>query len=336
MKWLKKKAAEWYAETEWIAGFNYVPSTAVNSTEMWQSETYDRETIDRELKLAAEAGYNACRVFLQYLVWENERERFINNFNDFLHIADQNIITVMPVLFDDCAFAGREPYLGAQDGPKPGVHNSGWTPSPGAAIADDPAMEASLSKYVKEIIGAFKDDRRIIVWDLYNEPGNNNRGPKCLPLVEKAFLWAREAGPSQPLTVGVWEFKEYDLSFAEMSDVVSFHDYSKYEESEAKIAALKQYGRPLICTEWLHRINGNNFANHLPLYRHHGVGVYNWGLVTGKTQTNLSWDTMRGQPDSEPDIWQQDIFYPGGTPYREDEVKLLREFRNAGRGIINM
>ena len=316
-------------ETKWLAGFNYVASTAVNSTEMWRDETYDRETIKKELALAAEAGYVSCRVFIQFLVWANEREVFLKNFENFLTVANSNGLSVMPVLFDDCAFAGREPYAGAQDAPRPGVHNGGWTPSPGASVADDPGAEESLAGYIVDVIGNFKDDRRIIIWDLYNEPGNNGRGAGSLSLVHKTFRWARAIGPTQPLTVGVWEYKDYDLGFAEMSDVVTFHDYSSIGDSRKKISALKKYGRPMICTEWLHRPAFNTFANHLPLYLRECAGAYNWGLVAGKTQTYLSWDTIRGEPDGAPALWQHDVFHPNGEPYDPDEIAMLREINGA-------
>ena len=330
MRWAEKKAWEWQKKTNWLVGFNYVTSTAVNSTEMWQKETYDRETIKRELALAAETGYNSCRVFLQYIVWENERNGFLETFRDFCEIAHLNGISVMPILFDDCAFAGKEPYLGKQNPPVSGVHNSGWMPSPGTSIADNPEKEYTLRDYVKNITGSFKDSKYIAVWDLYNEPGNNNRREKSLSLVEKSFEWAREINPRQPLTIGIWEFKNYDLAFAELSDIVSYHDYMPLSESEKKIELLKKYNRPLLCTEWLNRPGGNTFQSHLPLYKRENIGIYNWGLINGKTQTHLNWGTMNGKPDDSPDIWQHDIFYPDGTPYDENEIKLIQKYKPGG------
>ena len=327
MRWAEQKAWEWQKRTGRLFGFNYVTSTAVNSTEMWQKETFDRETIKRELALGAVTGYNSCRIFLQYIVWEHERDGFLETLREFCEIANSAGISVMPILFDDCAFAGKEPYLGKQNPPSPGVHNSGWTPSPGTVIADNPEKEQDICDYVKNVIGSFKDNKYIVIWDLYNEPGNNGRGDKCLPLLEKSFEWARSAGPVQPLTAGTWEYKDYDLSFAGLSDVISYHDYFPLAESEKKIELLKKHNRPLLCTEWLHRPNGNTFQNHLPLYKRENIGIYNWGLVNGKTQTHLDWSTMNGKPDASPKIWQQDIFYPDGTPYDENEIDLIRQYK---------
>jgi len=221
MRWSVERAIEWSRKTGWLTGFNYVTSTAVNSTEMWQSETYDRESIKRELALAVNTGFNSCRVFLPYIVWEAERGRFLENLSDFCDIAKTSGLSVMSVLFDDCAFAGKEPYLGTQDAPKPGVLNGGWTPSPGASAADDPAKEQDLDEYVKTVVGAFRTDDRIVMWDVYNEPGNNGRREKSLPFLVKAFRWAREAGPSQPLTAGLWEQKSWNNG-----ETIIFRDYN--------------------------------------------------------------------------------------------------------------
>ena len=332
MQWTTQRANEWYAKQTWPVGFNYVPSTAVNSTEMWQAETYDGATIAQELALAARAGFNSCRVFLPFVVWEAERGGFLRRFDEFLSCAAGNGISVMPVLFDDCAFSGREPHIGPQAPPVAGVHNSGWTASPGSAAADDPAKEELLEAYVKNVIGTYADDARVLVWDLYNETGNNSREAACLPLLEKAFAWAREVNPSQPLTACAWAFQEYDLRAAALSDVVSYHDYQPMEGSEEYIARLKPYNRSMLCTEWLHRAGGNGFESHLPLYRREKIGAYNWGLVVGKTQTNLSWDTMTTpNPDPNPDTveWQHDLFRADGTPYDAREIAFLQKMLSA-------
>ena len=59
-QWSREQAQAWYQQKGWLCGFNYLPSTAVNWTDIWQEETFDAETIDRELGWAADAGYNTC------------------------------------------------------------------------------------------------------------------------------------------------------------------------------------------------------------------------------------------------------------------------------------
>ncbi len=333
-RWSESKINSWYENLEPLKGFNFLPSTAVNSTEMWQGDTFDASTIQKELKMAHEAGYNSARVFLQYLVWKDNPAALKTRIDEFLTIAHNNNISVMFILFDDCAFAGKEPYLGVQDDPVPGVHNSGWTPSPGKARATDTSYWPDLEKYVKDIVYTYKDDKRIIVWDLYNEPGNSQMWEKSLPLLKSSFQWAREVAPSQPLTTAPWGdfyniFSNKSLltkEILEMSDIISFHAYEKPCEIENKIQVLKlNYKRPVICTEWLRRQNGGTFENLLPLFSNEEIGWYQWGLVAGDTQTYMHWGSKKGSP--EPKIWQHDVFHKNGKAYEPSELKLVSEFK---------
>ncbi len=61
-----------------------------------------------------------------------------------------------------------------------------------------------LETYVKDMLRTFQKDQRILLWDLYNEPGNSNYQNKSLVLLKNVFQWSREINPSQPLTAGVW------------------------------------------------------------------------------------------------------------------------------------
>jgi len=326
-RWPAERAWEWYRGVGPVKGCNYLPRTAVNTTEMWQAETFDPKTIDEELGWAERAGYNSVRAFVQFLVWQAGREGLAGRLERFLAIAGRHGIRTMVVLFCDCAFAGKEPYLGKQDEPAPGVHNSGWTPSPGLERVTDRSAWPALGAYVKGIVGRFRDDRRVLIWDLYNEPGNSRMGEKSLPLAEAAFAWAREAKPSQPITTGAWADFRSRMSrrLMELSDVVSFHAYDPPAGVEAKIKLCAELGRPLLCTEWLRRQTGNTFAAILPLFAKHRVGGYHWGLVAGRTQTYMPWGSKRGAP--MPRVWQHDVFHPDGKPYAPAELGLLRAFR---------
>jgi len=183
----KEDIWDWYNNVGAICGCNYLPRTAVNMTEMWQADTFDPKTIDQELGWAEDAGYNSLRVFLQYLVWQDDAEGLKKRIDEFLTIAGKHGIRTMFILFCDCAFAGKEPYLGKQDDPVPGVHNSGWVPSPGLKRVTDRSVWPDLEKYVKDLVSTFGNDERVLIWDLYNEPGNSALGEKSLPLAEAAF-----------------------------------------------------------------------------------------------------------------------------------------------------
>ncbi|MDX1619024.1 MAG: cellulase family glycosylhydrolase, partial [Balneolaceae bacterium] len=199
--WPAEKARSWYSEQEWLAGANFNPSTAINQIEMWQEFSFDPVTIDRELRWAADIGFNTMRVYLHYLVWARSPRGLKNRMDRFLAIADSHDIKVMFVLFDDVW--GRDPNLGEQPAPVPGVHNSGWVQSPGHDQRTDRALYPVLKAYTQDLLRRFDGDGRVLMWDLYNEPGNGKNPPSStLPLLKNVVSWTREVNPSQPLTIG--------------------------------------------------------------------------------------------------------------------------------------
>ncbi len=323
-RWTAERAHDWAAAQPWILGCNYIPRTAVNTLEMWQAATFDPAIIDQELGWAEDLGFNAVRVFLHHLLWSQDPGGFLARLQRFLEIADRHHIATMFVLFDDCwnpRFA-----LGPQPAPRPGVHNSGWVQCPGPDLLESPARWDGLADYVRGVVGFFRSDRRVLAWDLYNEPGNSGYGPRSLGLVKSAFAWARAAGPRQPLTVGVWdtapEMAELNRVQTALSDIVSFHAYADAAGTRARLESLKAHGRPLLCSEYMARTAGSRFADILPLFKAEDVGAMSWGLVRGKTNTIFPWGSKEGSP--EPAVWFHDVLRPDGAPYLQAEADLLR------------
>ena len=230
----------------------------------------------------------------------------------------------MPAFFDDCAFGTiTDPVFGQQPDVLPGWYANGWTPSPGHAMVRDSSTWPRLEKYIKDIISTFKNDPRLWVWDLYNEPSNGGTGDASLPLAEKVFQWAREIDPSQPLTVGQWDKNTQLNGMTErLGDIVTFHDYTGPADLENHIKELKRLGRPIICTEWLNRNTSSQVADCLPIFQREDVGAIHWGMVVGRTQTHLNWGHRPGDP--EPEFWQHDLFRPDHTPYDAGEIDLFR------------
>ena len=336
LRWSIERANQWYARQPWLVGCNFIPSNAINQLEMWQAETFDPSMLDRELGWAAGIGFNTVRTFLHDLAWEADAEGFKQRINCFLDIASRHGIRPMLVIFDDCWNA--DPKIGPQPAPKPGVHNSGWLQSPGVAVVNrGPAAWTRLEAYVNDIIGSFANDERILVWDLYNEPGNSSNGEKSLPLVRAVFEWARAINPSQPLTVGVWfdnaALNEFQLA---TSDVITFHHYWEPDKLECEIAKLKTYGRPVICTEWLARTCGSLVGSNLPVFAREKIGCYNWGLVAGKTNTIYQWKELNPvqapiDVTVGPQVWFHDLLCADGTPYDATEIEIFRKLTGVRR-----
>jgi len=345
-RWSEQKANDWYAQQPWLVGSNYIPKSAINELEMWQESTFDPEQIDKELGWAESLGMNTMRVFLHDLLWQQDAPGFRQRLDQFLTIAARHHIRPMFVLFDSCW--DPLPHLGPQHPPIPGIHNSGWVQSPGAAALSDPAQVPRLKAYAQGVVGAFANDRRILAWDVWNEPGsdqtenypktelkNDKKVALVAGLLPQAFAWAREMNPTQPLTSGVYDV---DTSADESaldeiaqiqlreSDIITFHNYSWPESFKAEIAWLRRFHRSVICTEYMARSVGSTFDTILPIAQQEHVGAINWGLVAGKTQTYYPWESWQHPYIlSDPPVWFHEIFRSDGTPYRQAEVDLIRQ-----------
>lgn len=339
--WTESEANDWYARQPWPAGSNFVPSTASNQMEMWQAETFDPVTIDRELGWAQQMGMNTMRVFLHDKLWDRDSAGFEKRMNAYLKLADKHKIRTIFVLFDSCW--DPFPQLGRQRPPRPGVHNSRWVQSPGVAALMDKTQIDRLMAYVQEVITEFAHDKRVLAWDLWNEPDNPGGGdykgdaPNKLALVAallpKVFDYARAAIPEQPLTSGLWrgdwsspdKLSAVEKIQVENSDVISFHNYGKPEDFEQRVKWLQAWRRPIFCTEYMARPLGSTFQAILPLAKKYNVAAINWGLVAGKTQTYLPWDSWQHPyTDRQPAMWFHDIFRPNGTPYSLEELQAIR------------
>ncbi len=342
-RWTEQQANDWYAKQPWLVGANYIPATAINQLEMWQADSFDPARIDKELGWAQKIGMNTMRVFLHDQLWQQDAAGFQKRMDQFLKISKKHGIRPLFVLFDSCW--DPFPKLGKQHAPTPGIHNSGWVQGPGATALMDRAQEARLETYVKGVVGAFAKDDRILGWDLWNEPDNTNgssygkqepegKVARVAELLPKVYAWARTAAPTQPLTSGIWNGNDWSekaqltsiqKTQLEQSDVISFHNYDNPTEFEKRITWLERLHRPVICTEYMARGNGSFFSGSLPVGKLHHVAMINWGLVQGKTQTQLPWNSwQKPYTDREPSIWFHEVFKTDGSAYIPEEVTYLK------------
>ena len=156
-------------------------------------------------------------------------------------------------------------------------------------------------------------------------------GDKSLPLLEASFDWVRQAAPSQAVTAGLWNysnaFAHINDTLVKSSDIISFHTYGALSDLQRILDSLATHNRPIICTEWMARWTGSRIDIHLPVLKERGVPCYSWGLVNGRTQTNIGWDTIRSQYDTTE--WFHDLFYSDGTPYKPEEIEVIRRLTSA-------
>ena len=351
-RWTQAQAKDWYAQQKWLVGSNYITANAINQLEMWQEASFDPAQIDKELAWAQSMGMTTMRVFLHDALWQQDAPGFKKRIDAFLAISAKHGIKPLLVLFDSCW--DPNPKLGMQHPPIPGVHNSGWVQGPGAKALADPAQYPRLEGYVKDVVGSFARDSRILGWDLWNEPDNTNgnsypdtsqaRFDQVAVLLPRVFDWARSADPLQPLTSGIWHHDHWEklegLNAVEktqltQSDVISFHDYSWPEIFEARAKSLEVYGRPILCTEFMARGAGSTFDTVLPIGKRRNIAMFNWGFVNGKTQTDMPWDSwQRPYTLRPPTVWFHDILHPDGTPYRGREVETIKKLSAAPKTIV--
>ncbi|WP_374023955.1 1,4-beta-xylanase [Mycobacterium sp. HNNTM2301] len=340
-RWPAERANRWYQAQGFLVGSNYITSNAINQLEMFQPDTFDPRRIDAELGWARFYGHNTARVFLHDQLWAQDQRGFQTRLAQFVDIAARHRIKPLFVFFDSCW--DPAPRAGRQRAPTPGVHNSGWVQSPGAERLGDPRYAAVMRDYVTGVLTQFRNDDRILGWDLWNEPDNpakqyrkterSDKEQLVGNLLPQVFRWARAVDPSQPLTSGVWRgdwgqpqgrSAISDIQLAN-SDVVTFHSYAEPAGFESRIGELTPLGRPILCTEYMARPRGSTVEAILPIAKRHNVGAINWGLVAGKTQTYFPWESWDHPYTAIPKVWFHDLLRPDGRAFQDAEALTTRK-----------
>ena len=284
---------------------------------------------------------NTMRVYLHYFPFRDNKAAFLKQMDQYLEISAKHNIKPMFVFFDDVW--NPYPVAGKQPEPKKHLHNAGWVQSPGRDILWNPERHIELKPFVQEVMNRYKDDDRVLLWDLYNEPQNTNdnayqengKGKEefSMMLLKEVFEWAREVNPSQPITSAPWigdwndesKMTEFHKFMFNHSDVITYHNYNDIADFKRVSEPLKRYNRPIICTEYMSRGNKSLFETHLPYMAENNIGAINWGLVAGRTQTIYPWDSWNKEYTAEPELWFHDIFRQDGTPYIQAEVDLIKK-----------
>ncbi|MBR3804568.1 MAG: cellulase family glycosylhydrolase [Clostridia bacterium] len=348
-KWSKERAWEWYNSRPWIRGCNYLPANCVNRIEMWQEYNHDKvyAVMEEEFKLMQEIGFNSIRVIIEFLVWDKEHDGYMERFEKFVQLADKHGITLMVVLANDCMRPkgfevdklGEQPCdWGYHGGRKMSQH--GVFSNMGHHYLDEPETAPRFFAMIREFVEKYKNDERILIWNVYNEVGNSNRREVSLPNLKKIFEICREIDPIQPLTCetasyyggnfdDVCEVEKYGVL---NSDIISFHNYNSYMSNINTIRTLKKFGRPLINSEWLARCLNNNVEDLFPLYYLEKIGCYNWGLVGGKAQYYEPWNSVWTQYEENPNLkwdftkWFHDLFRLNHRPYNPKEIEIIKKY----------
>ena len=349
-RWTEQEAWEWQKKVGWLHGCNYIGSDCCNRVEMWQSHKNDEhmKTAERELEFCRDFGFNTVRLIVEFDVWLQEKESFMRVLENYIALCDKYSLKVMLVLANEAQLCRGEKYA-----PKPlgdqvyaiGYHQGRFPLTPEQkALTPYHELERSETreKYlemVREIVGKYREDERIICWNVYNEPGITIGVERSLPLIKLMFDTVRGLDPVQPLASDIWYWRDLDnlrpndkLS-AELSDVISWHCYKPLENFIPDYECLKKLNRPILLTEWLNRINRQEVRELYPLLYLERINCWCWGFVVGKTQTNEPWDSLWEQHDAtggktryDFTRWQHDLFRTNLRPYDPNEVALMTEY----------
>lgn len=343
---MDSKTKKWVKNGDrWMVGANFIPSTAVNELQMWQVQDYDQATIERELGYAKNLGFNTMRVFLHNLLYDPSNPGvFLNSIDGFLNTTSSMDIGVMLVLLDSCWNA--DPALGTQPDPIPGVHNSQWVQAPGKALVTGPFadFQAAVEPYVTGVVSRFQQDPRVIAWDVWNEPDNSGyTSDQITPLLSAVFDWVDAVGPMQPATTPLWQGHNHWSKFDSLtslqqlqitrSGVISFHHYDTVELLHRAVEQLVGYDKPLVCTEYMARSAKSYFNPNMGFLQQAGVDAYNWGLVSGLTQTIYPWDSDVKPYTEEPDPWFHDIMTADGVCKYPDEYTYIRNITGVAAAV---
>lgn len=351
--WTKEKAWAWYNAQPWIRGCNYMPASAANRVDQWQalgSEARFAE-VERELALAERIGFNTLRLIVAsegFGVWLADPDGFRARFERYLQILAKHRLRAIVVLGNDCSrpkelwklpTPGVQTYdLGYHGGRRVTQHGSN-PQAVGYTVLDDPALRPKFYALCAELLTAYRADDRILFWDLWNEPGNNNRNDRTLKDMRELFELAWKIDPQQPLAADVWTLNSaspdarhaVERLAGDLSDIISYHLYANFREQKKTIDLLRaRWGRPLVNTEWLARISGDDVATSYPLFAQERVGNTCWGLVAGKYQTYEPYESMwktqfeYRRPDQPVTKWYHDLFRPSHHPYDPNEIAVIR------------
>ena len=349
--WTADRAWKWYNEQPWIRGCNYMPASAANRVDQWQELGAEERfaEVERELELAEKIGFNALRVIVEnqgFGVWLAEHDGFMARFERMLSIMKAHGLRAIVVLGNDCSrpkrlwklpTPGPQEYdIGYHGGRRVTQHGSnpkevGFTP------LDDATLRPKFYAMCEELMTKYRDDDRILFWNLWNEPGNNNRNDLTTKDLKELFEIGWRIDPKQPLAADIWTVRgkgegrfPVEQLAAGWSDIISYHCYANYKVQKATIDALrKRWGRPMVNTEWLARIGGDELRTSYPVFAQEKVGCTCWGFVNGKYQTHEPYEPMwknqfeyrhAHQPVTK---WFHDLFRPSHHPYDPEEINIV-------------
>ncbi|UCG46016.1 MAG: DUF1080 domain-containing protein [Phycisphaerales bacterium] len=314
--------------TDGRVGANYTPAYAVNQVQFW----HDFRPEVAEIELAAARKYfgiSTLRVYLHNINFDEEKDVFMANLEKFLAICDKHAIKPGFVFFDDC-HRDEGIFLDKPTIPVKGFHNGRWAQCPQKRHRD-PANLQKFKPYVQEIIRVHRTDRRVLFWEIFNEPAPGSKYSRRLSAA--GYAWAKEVKPVQPV-LNCHRSKS-GWGDTDVTDIVDAHIYhwstsawDRLADANAKkgtvfteagarwYAPRPSNGEPCEVLSWLQSRRAS--ARSTP-----GVCLC-WELMVGNSNCRWYWGT---KPDSpEPTVPWCGLMWPDATPVSLAEAEAIRRY----------
>ena len=216
-----------------LKGFFYYPKD-----HGWRIfKDWEPEEVRKELSLGRKLGANTVRTTIDYIlstgrdrkqfegpITRNDPEpEYFENFEQFLTIADDNDLKVLPQL-----------------------RNIYWS------LYDDEKNEI-ITDYLDKWVPEFKDDERILAWSIFGEPELNydsigkQKVKKTMKLISEKF---KKLDKKHPITLG-WANPESVEGEPREINFTSFHYYGFPQNLPNRVGFMREYtNNPLVLEEF--------------------------------------------------------------------------------------
>eukprot|EP00947_MAST-08B_sp_MAST-8B-sp1_P003672 g3672.t1 len=216
-----------------VRGVNYVPSYSSNPIETWMD--YDEATIERELGYAHALGLNAIRVFLHMFPWAADRQAFLSKVEHLVAASSKRGLQPLLVLLDDDFYdvanvttvAEMAAFVSEPANYRGGVR---WMANPGMLVlgAGAPGNWPLVHEYLADVVGAHAGDRRLLGWDVMNEPSRHAGWAGGLTRFVAAAVNATvKLAGGVPATVDQYAGVPANLA-SDLETALSYHSYWHY------------------------------------------------------------------------------------------------------------
>ena len=307
-------------------GAAYTPSPAGNQLWWHEYEAY-AHIVEKELRAVRSVyGFTALRTFIHNMVYDAAPATFIANIGRYLTLCHSLGIKPGFVFFDDC-WNSAGATIPDSCVPIKGRHNGCWMQSPQAVQRTNISR---FQSYVTDIVSAFRDDDRVLYWEIYNEPNTSNF---TQTLRNAAYGWATAVKPVSPV-ISCWgdnpntqivDEHRYDQDFTGWTADVYANPSKGGVVTEGGSRWFQGYdsdaGSTKLVMAWLQALREAYAAGKVPFVP--GM-IVSWEVNVGNSHTRWHWSTPDNAP--EPTIpWDAHIF-SDQTPISYTEAGLIRRY----------